>query len=245
MDGKIVVVTGGTRGIGYATAECLASAGAIVVLTGRDEDAVKARSAELASRHGADVRGVRLDLRDSAEIAPAFKAIAAEHQRIDGFVANAGILESGLLGMVTDAQLQALLGVNLSGTILSTQAAARVMMRKKTGSIVLVGSIVATNGVAGQSVYAATKAAVATFAKSAARELGRYGVRVNAVAPGVIETDLIAGQDAAVLDRIRAETPLARLGRPEEVGRVIRFLLSDEASFVSGQVLGIDGGLVL
>lgn len=245
LAGKVVVVTGGTRGIGFATAECLASAGATVVLTGRDRSAVEERSGELSARYGVAVRGLTLDLRDTTEIGPTFKAIVGEHQRIDGFVANAGVLESSLIGMISDQQLETLLSVNFAGTILTTQAAARAMMRKKTGSIVLVGSIVARHGVPGQAVYAATKAAVATFASSAARELGRYGIRVNAVAPGVIQTNLIADQDPAVLERVREETPLGRLGEASEVARVIRFLLSEEASFITGQVLGVDGGLVL
>jgi 3-oxoacyl-[acyl-carrier protein] reductase len=239
--GKVAVVTGGTRGIGFATAAALAEAGATVVITGRDRETTEKRAAELGER----AHGVALDIADSAAVKDVFKAIAKQHGRIDVLVASAGILEGGLIGMLTDDHVSRTLTTNVAGTINTVQAAARAMMRKRTGSIVLLGSIVGERGNAGQMVYAASKAALVAAAKSAAKELGRHGIRVNAVAPGVIQTDLISEQSDEVLERVKADTALGRLGTAEEVAKVIRFLCGDDASFVTGQVLGIDGGLVL
>lgn len=245
LSGRVVVVTGGTRGIGLATADALAASGATVVLTGRDEAVAKQRASELAELHGAQVSGLPLDVTDSTAVKDLFRAVAKEHGRIDALVASAGVLEGALIGMIGDDHVDRVLTTNVSGTIATVQAAARAMMRKKTGSIVLLASIVGERGNAGQLVYAATKAAVASIARSSAKELGRYGIRVNAVAPGVIKTDLTAGQSEDVLARVVKDTALSRLGEAEEVARVIRFLVSDDASFVTGQVLGVDGGLVL
>ncbi|GGU21829.1 SDR family NAD(P)-dependent oxidoreductase [Lentzea flava] len=237
--GKVAVVTGGTRGIGFATARALREAGATVVLTGRDAETAAKRAQEI------DAHGVALDVSDSAAVKDVFKAIAKEHGRIDVLVASAGVLEGGLIGMLTDEHVATTLGTNVAGTIACVQAAARAMMRKRSGSIVLLGSIVGERGNAGQAVYAASKAALSAFAKSAAKELGRSGIRVNAVAPGVIQTDLIAEQSDEVLAKIKDDTALRRLGTADEVAKVIAFLAGDDASFVTGQVLGIDGGLVL
>ncbi len=240
LSGRVALVTGGTRGIGLATVRVLVDAGATVVLTGRDE----ARAKEAASAAGA-AAGLALDVTDAKAVASLVRGVAKEHGRLDIVVANAGIMEDALLGMVKEELVDATLRTNVAGTLHTVQAAARAMMRKKTGSIVVLGSIVGEYGSAGQTVYAASKAAVANIAKSAAKELGRSGIRVNAVAPGVIETDLTAGLSEDAKAQNAGKTPLGRLGRAEDVANAIRFLVSDEASFVTGQVLGVDGGLVL
>jgi 3-oxoacyl-[acyl-carrier protein] reductase len=244
LDGRVAVVTGGTRGIGLATCRALAAAGATVVLTGRDEQTAVLRAKELAADLAATVDGVELDVTDSAAVSAVVRGVARRHGRLDVVVANAGVLADALLGMITDELVATMLGTNVAGTINTVQAAARAMMRGG-GSIVVLASVVGERGNAGQTAYAASKAAVATVARSAAKELGRYGIRVNAVAPGVIDTDMTAHLPADVLARRVADTPLGRLGTPADVAGVIRFLAGDGAAFVTGQVLGVDGGLVL
>ncbi|MER7001479.1 SDR family NAD(P)-dependent oxidoreductase [Dactylosporangium sp. NPDC000555] len=245
LAGRVVVVTGGTRGIGRATSDLLAQAGAVVVVTGRDEVRVKTVAAELSEANGVPVTGVAFDVADFDAVGAAFKAIAAQHGRIDGLVANAGILDDALIGMIRPGLVERLLATNVAGTIATVQAAARVMMRKGSGSIVVLASIVGENGGVGQTAYAASKAAVATVARSAAKELGPRGIRVNAVAPGLIDTEMIAHLPKTLVEERITDTALRRLGDPADVARVIRFLISDEARFVTGQVLGVDGGLVL
>ena len=240
LEGKVALVTGGTRGIGLATARALAEAGATVVLTGRDE----AKAKEAAAAAGA-ASGLALDVTDAKAVSTLVRGVAKEHGKLDIVVANAGIMEDALLGMIREELVDTTLSTNVAGTLHTVQAAARAMMRKKSGSIVVLASIVGEHGSAGQTVYAASKAAVANIARSAAKDLGRSGIRVNAVAPGVIDTDLTSGlTDDAKAENI-GKTPLGRLGTPEDVANAIRFLVSDDASFITGQVLGIDGGLVL
>ncbi|WP_410607334.1 SDR family NAD(P)-dependent oxidoreductase [Amycolatopsis sp. lyj-109] len=249
LSGRVALVTGGTRGIGLATARALVESGATVVLTGRDE----ARAKEAAASVGAS--GLALDVTDAKAVSSLVRGVAKEHGKLDIVVANAGIMEDALLGMIKEELVDTTLSTNVAGTLHTVQAAARAMMRKKaspagdrgtsTAAIVVLASIVGEHGSAGQTVYAASKAAVANIARSAAKELGRSGIRVNAVAPGVIETDLTAGLSEDAKAQNSGRTPLGRLGRPEEVANAIRFLVSDEASFITGQVLGIDGGLVL
>ncbi|WP_370932587.1 SDR family NAD(P)-dependent oxidoreductase [Amycolatopsis sp. cg13] len=241
FEGKVALVTGGTRGIGLATVRALAEAGATVVLTGRDETAAK----EAAASVGPSVSGRALDITDAKAVAALVKEVTKEHGKLDIAVANAGIMEGGLLGMIRPDDVDRTLSTNVAGTLHTVQAAARAMMRKKTGAIVVLASVVGECGSAGQTVYAASKAAVANIARSAAKELGRSGIRVNAVAPGVIETALTESLSEDARASNVAKTPLGRLGQAAEVAAVIRFLASDEASFVTGQVLGIDGGLVL
>jgi len=245
LTGKVALVTGGTRGIGLATVRALAGAGATVVLSGRDESAAKERATEVSSETGAGVTGVALDVTDAAAVGSVIRGIAKEHGRLDVAVANAGVLEDALVGMIRPELVDRMLATNVAGTIHTVQAAARAMMRRKSGAIVVLASIVGEHGSAGQTAYAASKAAVGNVARSTAKELGRYGIRVNGVAPGVIETQMTEHLAPDVIEKRISDTSLGRLGRPEEVAAAIRFLVSDEASFITGQILGVDGGLVL
>ncbi|WP_020663398.1 SDR family NAD(P)-dependent oxidoreductase [Amycolatopsis benzoatilytica] len=240
LTGRVALVTGGTRGIGLATVRALVEAGATVVLTGRDES----RAKEIAAEAGA-AAGLALDVTDAKAVSTLVRGVAKEHGALDIVVANAGVLEDALLGMISDDLVDRMFSTNVGGTINTVQAASRVMSRRKSGAIVLLASIVGERGSAGQTAYAASKAAVGNIARSAAKELGRHNIRVNAVAPGVIETDMTSHLGEKVIAERIEDTALGRLGKAEEVAKAIRFLASDEASFVTGQVLGIDGGLVL
>ncbi|WP_158888530.1 SDR family NAD(P)-dependent oxidoreductase [Amycolatopsis anabasis] len=241
LTGKVALVTGGTRGIGLATVRALAEAGATVVLTGRDE----AKAKEAAGSVEGQVSGLALDVTDAKAVSTVVRGVAKEHGQLDIVVANAGVLEDALLGMIKEDLIDRMLSTNVAGTLHTVQAASRAMMRKKTGAIVVLASIVGEKGSAGQTAYAASKAAVGNIARSASKELGRYGIRVNGVAPGVIETAMTEHLGEEIIAGRIEDTSLRRLGKAEEVAKAIRFLVSDEASFVTGQILGVDGGLVL
>ena len=242
---RVCLVTGASRGIGEATAHRLAEAGATVVVCSTILDGSRLVAEELTERHGTPADAMAFDLRDSRAMQQAIRDVARKHGQLDAVVANAGILEDAVLGMISDDVIDRVLQTNVAGTLRTVQAAARVMTRQRGGSMVLLASIVGERGNEGQVAYSASKSAVATIARSAAKELGRFGIRVNAVAPGVIQTDMISHLDDDVLRRRVDDTALGRLGTPDDVARVIRFLVSDDAGFVTGQVLGVDGGLVI
>ena len=248
LEGRVALVTGAGRGIGWATAECLAGAGAHVVLNGLNHpEELAAKAALLESGHGIRCLPVIADMARPAEITRLYRAIHAGFGRLDILVNNAGILEDARLGMIADDSLERVMQVNLHAAIRNLQAAARLMRRSKDGhpAIVLVSSIVGLRGNAGQAVYAASKAGLIGLTLSAAKELGPDGIRVNAVAPGYIETDMIRHLDAATDAARRAAIPLGRAGRARDVADAILFLVSDQAAYVTGQVLGVDGGMVI
>lgn len=240
LDGKVVLITGASRGIGLATALACAHAGAMVVLHARDQTHLEDVS-EQVRRIGGKSLLVTFDLCSAEGIALGYESIFRSLGRLDGCVNNAGIMTRGLLGMIGASSLRETLGCNLQGTILSMQYAARLMRRKKQGSIVNISSIMGTQGSPGLVAYAASKAGIVGATLAAAKELAPEGIRVNAVAPGFIETDmtrsLSAEQRAQSLSQIR----MGRPGRAEEVAQAILFLLSDRSSYISGQVLGVDG----
>lgn len=242
---RVAVVIGGTRGIGHASARMLAAAGATVVLTGTEHATAERQARQLSDEYGVSVTGRALDLSEFASIGAIVRSIATDFGAIDALVISAGVMQSTPLGMTRESVARHLLDVNLLGPVEVMQAAAKVMMRRRRGAIVLLASLVGERGAAGQAVYAASKAGVAALARSAAKELGPLGIRVNAVAPGLIDTDLLAGLPAEGVAARCAQTSLRRLGTATEVASTIRFLLSDEASFITGQVLGVDGGLIL
>jgi 3-oxoacyl-[acyl-carrier protein] reductase len=241
FEGRTVLITGGARGIGRATAEKFAAEGARVAVADRDGAGAEAAAKELS-------RGafpVEIDVADVASVGRAVARVLETAGAIDVLINNAGITRDATLGKTSDEAWDAVIAVNLTGTFNVGRAVAQHMVARGRGAIVNASSIVGVHGNFGQSNYVASKAGVVGLTRVWARELGRKGVRVNCIAPGFIATDMTAAMPREVLDGMKAKTPLGRLGGAEDVARAYAFLASDEASFINGQVLGVDGGLVI
>ena len=234
LEGKLALVTGGSRGIGRAIALELGRAGAEVVVgyrTGREE--AEAVASEIGGR------AVQADVSD----ADSAKALVEEAGEVDVLVNNAGLTRDGVLARMSDDDWRTVIDTNLSSVFYTCRAAARTMMRRRSGAIVNVSSIVGVHGNWGQTNYAASKAGIIGFTKSLARELGSRNVRANVVAPGYVKTQLTDVLPEGATQTMLDATPLGRLGDPEDVAGAVRFLCSDEAAFVTGAVLLVDGGL--
>ena len=234
LEGKTALVTGGSRGIGRAIALELAAAGARVTLSYRSG---KEEAEEVARDAGAVA--VQADVSD----ADAARRLVEDAGELDILVNNAGLTRDGLIARMSDEDWHDVIGTNLSGPFHTCRAAARGMMKRRSGSIVNISSIVGVHGNPGQTNYSASKAGIIGFTKALARELGTRGVRANVIAPGYIDTrltDVISGE---MKELMLANTPLGRFGKPEDVAGAVRFLCSDEAAFITGDVLLVDGGL--
>jgi 3-oxoacyl-[acyl-carrier protein] reductase len=243
LDGKIALVTGGSRGIGRACCEALAEQGATVVVNYvRGEDAARDVADTITKRGGkAEISG--FDVADTKATEAAIEDIIKRHGRIDVLVANAGISIDGLLLRLNDEQMEKLFGTNVRGAITCARAATKSMMRTKAGRIVFLSSVVAEMGNAGQTAYGMTKAAVIGAAKSIAREYASRNITVNVVAPGFIDTDMTSKMTDAQKEGLTKIIPLGRTGTAREIAAACVYLASDEAAYVTGQVLRINGGM--
>jgi 3-oxoacyl-[acyl-carrier protein] reductase len=241
---QIAVVTGAGRGIGRAIALTFAAEGAEVVCLSRTAENSQ-KTAEEIRALGRKAWAHAVDVADAAAVAAAGKRILADTGRVDILVNNAGVTRDGLLMRMSEADWDAVLDTNLKGAFLLTKALSRAFLKQRSGRIINVASVVGLLGNAGQSNYAASKAALIGFTKSVARELASRGVTVNALAPGFIETDMTAGLSQELRAKVLDSIPLHCFGRPEDVAQAALFLAGPAARYVTGQVLKIDGGLVM
>jgi NAD(P)-dependent dehydrogenase (short-subunit alcohol dehydrogenase family) len=228
---RSVLITGGNRGIGLAIARELSAAGDAVAVTYRSGEPPEG------------LFGVRCDVTSAADVDAAFEKAEAEHGPVEVVIANAGITKDTLLPMMKEETFTDVIDTNLTGAYRVVKRATRGMLRMRRGRIVLISSVVAMLGSAGQTNYAASKAGLIGFARSLARELGSRGITVNVVAPGFVETDMTAVLDPAHMEEIRKRIPLGRQATPEEVARVVKFCVSEDAAYITGAVIPVDGGL--
>jgi len=244
LEGKTALVTGASQGIGAAIAERLAAQGARVVLAARNEEKLGEVAARIAAA-GGTATSLRLDLAAAAEIAERLKALPAEWSEIEILVNNAGVTADNLLARMSLEQWQRVIDTNLTGTFAVTRELVRGMIRKRWGRVISVTSVVGLMGNAGQANYAAAKAGLIGFTKSVARELASRNVTANLVAPGFVETAMTDALPEAVRQKMLADIPAGRFGRGDEIAAAIAFLASDEAAYVTGQVLNVSGGLYI
>jgi 3-oxoacyl-[acyl-carrier protein] reductase len=245
LTGRVALVTGASRGIGRAVAIRLAADGAAVVVNYKArQDAADEVVAEIEAV-GGSARALAADVADAPQAQALVEAALAEFGRLDIVVNNAGITRDGLLMKMSDDDWANVLATNLGSVFHVCRAAVRPMMRQRGGRIISMTSVAGLGGNAGQTNYAAAKAGIVGFTKSLAKEVGSRGVTVNAVAPGYVATDLTSDLPEALIEEARRLTPLGRLGTAEEVAAAVSFLASDDAAFITGQVLRVDGGMII
>ncbi|MBN1922837.1 MAG: beta-ketoacyl-ACP reductase [Anaerolineae bacterium] len=247
---KVTLITGGASGIGKAAAETFAREGAKVVICDLNEEAGKALVAQL----GNDATFYKVNVADRQEVQAWVDDVVARYGRVDVLINNAGITRDGLFVKMKDGELvkqmeeaafDLVVGINLKGVFNCAQAVAPYMIKQGAGVILNVSSVVGLYGNFGQTNYVATKSGVIGMTKVWARELGRFGVRVNAIAPGFIATEMVQKMPEKVLEDMKAKTPLGRLGKPEDIANAFLWLASDEAAYVHGTTISVDGGIVI
>jgi 3-oxoacyl-[acyl-carrier protein] reductase len=241
LSGKNALVTGSTRGIGRAVAQALSDAGARVAVVGRDKD----RASKVAEQVGNGAIGFACDVGETAQVAQLIADVEKAFGGIDILVNNAGITRDNLVMRLKDEDWDEVLNANLRGAFAAIRAASRGMMKKRSGRIINMASVVGIIGNKGQANYSASKAGLIALTKSIAKELGSRNILVNAIAPGYIETEMTDAMTPEAKSALNALIPLERLGKPEDIAAAVVFLASDHASYITGQVLVVDGGMVM
>ena len=245
LDGKVALVTGASRGIGRAIALKLAAEGAKVAINYAGNTAKAEEVKAEIEKNGGQAILVQADVADSAAVEAMVNVTVEAFGQIDILVNNAGITRDGLLMRMKDEDFDAVINTNLKGVFYCTKLVSKLMMKKRSGRIINMASVVGLMGNAGQTNYAAAKAGVIGFSKSAAKELAARGITVNMVAPGFIDTDMTAAMTDKAKEMTLTGIPLNRMGTPEDVANAVAFLVSDNASYITGQVINVDGGMVM
>jgi len=244
LQNKVALVTGGAQGIGKTISEELVRNGAHVVLGDVNLEGAQA-TAEAINNNGGSASAVKIDVSNAAEVKQVFDSILKDKKPVDILINNAGITRDGLMIRMKELDWDSVLNINLKGTFLCSQQAAKQMMKQKSGVIVNIASIVGVMGNFGQANYSASKAGVIGLTKTLAREVASRGIRVNAVAPGFIDTEMTRVLDESVRQSLIEQIPLAKLGLPEDVARCVAFLVSDRSSYITGQVINVNGGMLM
>jgi 3-oxoacyl-[acyl-carrier protein] reductase len=244
LKGKTAIITGSARGIGYSIAEYFAGEGAIVIILDLFQEAVDEAVKKLQDK-GYSADGYVGNVTKSDEVETVFNSVAEKHKAIDILVNNAGITKDNLLLRMKEEEWDAVIEVNLKGSFICTQKAFKVMMRQRQGSIINIASVIGLMGNAGQANYAATKGGLIAFTKSCAKEFASRGVRVNAVAPGFIQTEMTSHLTPEVVDAYAKAIPLGKMGIPEDVAKLCLFFASDDSTYITGQTIAVDGGLTM
>lgn len=241
---KVAVITGASRGIGRAIALAFAAKGAKVVVSARNRQRFESITAELREI-GVEMTVVEVDVANEGDAELLIKAAVEAHDRVDILINNAGITQDKLLLRMSDADWDSVLNINLKGAFAMTRAAARVMTRQRYGRIINISSVVGLMGNPGQANYCASKAGLEGLTRSTARELARRNITVNAVAPGFIETDMTEELTEKQKEGLSGQIPLGYLGKPQDIADAVAFLASDQAGYITGQVLGVNGGMYM
>ncbi len=244
LEGKVSIITGGAQGIGLATAEKFAAEGARVVICDVNQDVISGVVNEF-KQSGIDVDGFKADVTNQADISNMVNLVISRYGQIDCLVNNAGIVRDARMVNMTEEQFDSVIDVNLKGTYNCAKSVFPHMMERQSGVVLNASSIVGIYGNFGQTNYAASKFGVIGMAKTWAREFGRFGIRVNAVCPGMIKTDILSDIPDKVLENIVSKVPMGRLGAPSEIANTYAFLASDEASYINGAVIEVGGGATL
>lgn len=245
LKGKTVLITGASRGIGKATAECLAKHGANLILISRNLDLLNVLKKELKSSFEVQIEVFQADVRILEEVKMVFKSLSKSKNYIDVLVNNAGIMEDATLQMAKPEMIENIYQTNVFGSMYCAQQSIKHFLRKKQGSIINLSSIIGTNGNLGQTIYGSSKAAIIGFTKSLSKELASLNIRVNAIAPGFIDTDMTKNMDEKFYQKNLESIAMKRIGKPEDIAKVVLFLASDLSDYVTGQIIGVDGGMVI
>jgi len=245
LNNKVCFITGSTRGIGWSIAKLFATNGGVIIINGRDEEKLTANLDELNQINPKDHSKIKADISISKDIKETYRFIYSKYKRLDVLVNNAGILTDALIGMTTEKMVDELIATNQKAVLFNIQYAIKLMQRQKRGSIINITSIIGKRGNVGQVAYGSTKSAVIGITYSSAKELASHNIRVNAIAPGLIDTNMIKNLSKDKLNDLRNSILMDRIGKPEDVAKVALFFASDLSEYVTGQVLGVDGGMII